>query len=67
MPPLLLDRFPMAAWIIDTQVLEAMVRGTKKSLSIQMNETFASWEARAMAWWREVVGKGLLPVVDDGT
>ena len=57
----------MAAWIMDTQVLQAMLRGNKNSLSTQMNETFASWEARAMAWWREVVGKGLLPVVNDGT
>ena len=50
-----------------TQVLQATLRGNKNSLSTQMNETFASWEARAMAWWREVVGKGLLPVDDDGT
>ena len=66
MPPSLLDRFPMASWMMDTQVLQAMLRGNK-NLSTQMNETFASWEARAMAWWREVVGKGLLPVVDVGT
>ena len=56
----------MAAWIMDTQVLQAMLRGNK-NISTQMNETFASREARAMAWWREVVGKGLLPAVDDGT
>ena len=57
----------MASWMMDTQVLQAMLRGNKNSLSTQMNETFASWEARAMAWWREVVGKGLLPAFDDGT
>ena len=56
----------MASWIMVTQVLQAMVRGNK-NISTQMNETFASWEARAMAWWREVVGKGLLPAFDDGT
>ena len=56
----------MASWIMVTQVLQTMLRGNK-NISTQMNETFASWEARAMAWWREVVGKGLLPVVDVGT
>ena len=57
----------MASWMMDIQVLQAMLRVNRNSFSTQMNETFASWEARAMAWWREVVGKGLLPVVDDGT
>ena len=56
----------MASWMMDTQVLQAMLRGNKNLLTL-MNETFVSWEARAMAWWREVVGKGLLPVVDVGT